>query len=148
MLDHIYLFVIFLLFGFSLIGYIFVQLKHCVRWIKTNTVKFHNLLNYWYGKVNCLNINLQLLTIWLPVNQLPFLLTMFLTAYPFTTDFSFIDLSPLTINPSMTVFSTAIPSNTFRWHANLMFYLQYVKHKSGLCNSMTILLKIVTWDEI
>ena len=47
----------------------------CVQLIRTSTVKFHNSLNYWYRKTrNRLNINLamvvQLLNIWLPVNQL------------------------------------------------------------------------------
>ena len=60
----------------SLLGHIFPQLKCCVHWIKTISVKLHDLLNYWYRKTaNCLNMNLatdlQLMTIWLPANQLP-----------------------------------------------------------------------------
>ena len=50
--------------------------KYCFQCIKTNTVKFRNTQNYWNRKAtNWLNINLatglQLLIIYLQVNQLP-----------------------------------------------------------------------------
>ena len=94
--------------------------------------------------MNRLNINLatgvQLLTIWLPVNQIPIFADRVFDSWFFNYRFSFVALStniPSTISPS-TTFSTT----TIGWPANSMFDLQYLNYENGLHNSITMLLKI------
>ena len=131
----------FIYIYFSSLGYIFAQLKHCVQWNTTNTVKIHNSLNYWYGEtMNRLNIILakgfQLLTISPPVKQLPIFVDRVYGCWSFYYCFFFFYLSVnLSTNiPSTTVFSITIPSFTFSWLIHSKFDLQYVNHKNGLHN--------------